>query len=147
MFASSRYRCVPQIASPEARQNFSKKTYYSAIQDIVVYLKSPRRRRENILVRKRTTALYSGMVLREALAGVRSKPRITKLLLHSLASESFVSVIARHRCVPQIASPEALKSEYTTPPQVQIPKNQGAEPSAGRIYYAATGADTQESGR
>ena len=121
MFASSRYRCVPKMASPEARKNFSKKTYYSAIQ------------------RKGLTGSTRG--------GVRSKPRITKLLLQSLASESFISVLARHRCVPQMASQEALKSEYTTPPQVQVPKNQGAEPSAGRIYYTATEADSQESGR
>ena len=39
-----RYRCVPKIASPEAR----KKIYIvkHVCEDIVVYLKSPRRRRE-----------------------------------------------------------------------------------------------------
>ena len=37
--------------------------------NVLVYLKWPRRRREKILVRKRTTALYKEMVLREALGG------------------------------------------------------------------------------
>ena len=108
MFASSRHRCVPKMASPEARTFFSKKTYYSAIQ------------------RDGPTGGTRGG------EGVRSKPRITKLLLQSLASESFISVLARHRCVPQIASPEPPKSDSTTPPQRQVGASPGAEPSAGR---------------
>ena len=84
VFASSRYRCVPKMASPEARTIFSKKTYYSAIQ------------------RKGPTGSTRG--------GVRSKPRNTKLLLTSLAAAPFISVLARHRCVPKMASPEARKN-------------------------------------
>ena len=40
-----KYRCVPKIASPEARKILISKCFKS----IVVYLKSPRRRREQIL--------------------------------------------------------------------------------------------------
>ena len=37
------HRCVPKIASPEARKNLQLKCFRGGI---VVYLKSPRRRRE-----------------------------------------------------------------------------------------------------
>ena len=32
----TKYRCVPKIASPEARNNFRKKTYYSPIQSCLI---------------------------------------------------------------------------------------------------------------
>ena len=49
-----KHRCVPKIASPEARKKFENKKYYSAIEkNIVVYLKSPRRRRKKILKKKK----------------------------------------------------------------------------------------------
>ena len=90
-----KYRCVPQIASPEARKSESttalykvslctsnrsaggakKRKYYSAIQRIVAYLKSPRWRREQAKV---------------------------------------LQCYTKYCCVPQTASPEARKSESTT---------------------------------
>ena len=47
-------------------------------------------------------------------------------------------MLARHRCVPQIASPEARKVECTTAPQSHASASPGAEPNAGRMYYGAT---------
>ena len=43
-----KHRCVPKIASLEARQNLIG----NPLKSIAVYLKSPRRRRENDLIRK-----------------------------------------------------------------------------------------------
>ena len=44
------HRCVPKIATPEARKFFTVKHFR---EGIVVYLKSPRRRRETNHLRKR----------------------------------------------------------------------------------------------
>ena len=118
----TKYRCVPQIASTETRTNFSKKTYYSAIQ------------------RDGPTGSTRG--------GCAASPAIRNCYYRAWQQNlDKESVLARYRCVPKIASPEARKSECTTAPHAQIAASPGAEPSAGRMYYGATEADRSESGR
>ena len=61
-----KYRCVPKIASPEARRNVVR----IPLKSIVVYLKSPRRRRENANVLRRYRATFPRI---EALSLVRGE--------------------------------------------------------------------------
>ena len=67
-------------------------------QDIVVYLKSPRRRREKVLLVKRYRKYFSVPKI--------ASPEARKKLIRKC--------FAKYRCVPKIASPEARKSESTT---------------------------------
>ena len=99
------YRCVPKIASPEARKYCHRK---NACPNILVYLKSPRRRREKAKVLQRNTNVVT--------------------------STLWGGVLSRHRCVPKIASPEARKNLNTTNLQRHRSQNPGSEPSVGRVY-------------